>query len=90
MNPKESKGIVKREVVEVLSPGAAIAEDFIDANSSNYYSAYYEKFKIGYSIFDYSTGSFFTGESKIKFLSDIIRKYNIKEILIAEHQNLLI
>ena len=86
-DPKESKGIVKREVVEVLSPGAAIAENFIDANSSNYLlSIYYEKFKIGYSILDYSTGSFFTGESKIKFLSDIIRKYNIKEILIAEHQ----
>ena len=83
-DPKESKGIVKREVVEVLSPGAAIAENFIDANSSNYLlSIYYEKFKIGYSILDYSTGSFFTGESKIKFLSDIIRKYNIKEILIA-------
>ena len=30
-DPKLSKGIVKREVVEVLSPGAAITDNFIDS-----------------------------------------------------------
>ena len=42
-DPKKSKGIVKREVVEVLSPGAAIADNFIDCKENNYLCSRVEK-----------------------------------------------
>ena len=32
-DPKKAKGIVKREVVEVLSPGTAISEKYLDDNT---------------------------------------------------------
>ena len=35
-DPKKAKGIVKREVVEVLSPGTAIAEKYLDYKENNF------------------------------------------------------
>ena len=35
-DPKHSKGIVKREVVEIVSPGTTISEKFLDNNLNNY------------------------------------------------------
>ena len=43
----QAKGIVKREVVEVVSPGTTISEKFLDHNNNNYIcSAYYNKTNI--------------------------------------------
>ena len=35
-DPKEAKGIVRREVVEIVSPGTAIADNYLDNNFNNY------------------------------------------------------
>ena len=35
-DPKKAKGIVKREVVEVLSPGTAISEKYLDGRENNF------------------------------------------------------
>ena len=35
-DPKLAKGIVKREVVEVLSPGTALSDKFLDQKENNY------------------------------------------------------
>ena len=49
-NPKEVKGIVKREVVEVVSPGTAIADNYLDNNFNNYLCSAYNNGKtIGFS-----------------------------------------
>ena len=34
-DPKEAKGIVKREVVEIVSPGTTIADNYLDNNFNN-------------------------------------------------------
>ena len=38
-NPKKAIGIVKREVVEVLSPGTALSEKYLDGRENNYLAA---------------------------------------------------
>ena len=86
-DPKLSKGIVKREVVEVLSPGAAITDNFIDSRDNNFLcSLTIENDYIGYSILDYSTGTFFTGETKLSSILDILNKYKVREVIIGENQ----
>ena len=86
-NPKEAKGIVKREVVEVLSPGTAIAEKYLEHNKNNFLcSLYFMKDIFSYSILDYSTGEFNVGEDKVSELYNIINRYSISEIIICKKQ----
>ena len=51
-DPKKSKGIVKREVVEVLSPGTAISEKYLQNNENNFFImdlAFIKSFKVSKS-----------------------------------------
>ncbi|MBI65888.1 MAG: DNA mismatch repair protein MutS [Candidatus Marinimicrobia bacterium] len=90
-DPKISKGIVKREVVEILSPGTAIADKYLNSNENNYLcSLYISDDKIGYSILDYSTGEFSTGLCHNIDLLNIIQRFNIKEVIVSDRQEKLI
>ena len=70
-DPKLAKGIVKREVVELLSPGTAIADKYLNYDENNYLcSIYIKRNNFGYAILDYSTGEFSSGKNNIKELYD--------------------
>ncbi len=87
-DPKEAKGIVKRGVVKIITPGT-----FVDANSNlendNTYlmAIYLDDEKIGIAISDISTGEFKTTSfDNIKIsLLDEISKVSPKEILVDEN-----
>jgi DNA mismatch repair protein MutS len=66
-NPSEAKGIVKREVVRVISPGVVTDDGLLDDKSNNYVCAITRKEQSGHilygmSFLDASTGEFLTGE----------------------------
>ena len=42
-DPKLSKGIVKREVVEILSPGTAISTKFLKENENNFLASFFKE-----------------------------------------------
>lgn len=89
-DPKEAKGIVKRGVVKIITPGT-----FIDANSAlqndnTYLMAIYENDeKVGIAVSDISTGEFKTTSfDNIRIsLLDEISKVSPKEILVDENLN---
>ena len=86
-DPKKAKGIVKREVVEILSPGTAISEKYLSHNQNNYLGSIFIKGKmIGVVLMDYSTGDFFGGEWEINKGLDLIKTYNVREIIMSEKQ----
>ena len=86
-DPKLSKGIVKREVVEILSPGTAISSKFLIENENNFLASFIKhKNYVGYSIVDNSTGEFYCGDSNIKNINNIINEYQIKELLVPKFQ----
>ena len=69
-DPKLSKGIVKREVIEVVTPGTITAEQAIDQKANRYLaSLHFNKTNVGYAILDQSTGEFFIGECEKKNIS---------------------
>ena len=85
-DPRASKGIVKREVVEVLSPGTSISEKYLDHSQNNYLASIHIKNKmIGIALMDYSTGDFFGGVGFKKGL-DLIKTYNVREVILSEKQ----
>ena len=83
-DPKLAKGVVKREVVEIASPGVTLSEKLLDSRSNNYLVAIYCQNKIcGLAIADVSTGSFQTTEFPEKNLLDQLVRYQPKEILVS-------
>ncbi len=86
-NPKFAKGIVKRDVVEVVSPGVALSDKLLENKKNNYLVAYYltEDF-IGISFADISTGEYFAYQVKINELKNQIGFVTPSEILVAKGQ----
>ena len=62
-DPKLAKGMVKREVVRIVTPGTNVDNQFIDEGKNNYLMAVvYLENQIGISIVDVSTGDYFLTE----------------------------
>ena len=90
-DPKKSKGIVKRDVVEVLSPGTAIADGYLDKKKNNFFaSLFIDRDNFGVSIIDYSTGEFQCGEFKLLDINTIFDQFSVSEIIIPDNQFSLI
>ncbi len=81
-NPKFAKGIVKREVIEVVTPGVTLSDKLLDHKKNNYVLAIYIKDEIaGLSFSDISTGEFYLYETRTENLSEQIQLINPSEIL---------
>ena len=58
-DPKQAKGIVRREVIETITPGAAFADDLLDGSRNNYLCAIHSAGdRTGIAAADLSTGEF--------------------------------
>ncbi|MEO8446713.1 MAG: DNA mismatch repair protein MutS [bacterium] len=86
-DPKFSKGIVKRDVVEVVTPGATFSDKLLDHKSNNFLAAIYIKDNVcGFSFCDVSTGEYATSELHINNLASQIDIINPSEILISKRE----
>ena len=85
-DPKTAKGIVKREVIRVVTPGTVIDEELLDEKNNNYLAVIYkENTQIGFAVSDVSTGEIFVTQlSKDESVYDEIARYNPKEILVND------
>lgn len=82
-DPKEAKGLVKRDVVEIITSGTATEDNFIDDKSNNYIiSVYRNEKKIGISLCDLSTGEFKVEEIDEDFLEEEITRIDPQEMLL--------
>ena len=82
-DPKLAKGLVKREVKRVVTPGTVLASEYLEDKSNNYImSIFYDGIKYNISIIDFSTGEFYISLiDSAKKLYDIVDKYRPSEIL---------
>ena len=84
-NPKLSKGIVKREVVEIVTPGTIISEQALHQKANSYIgSLYFKTDYVGVSFIDTSTGEFFLGECKQENLNNLLLKFSPSEIVVSK------
>ena len=80
-DPSVAKGIVKRDVVRVITPGTIIDQGMLEEKSNNYLCCIYMDKGFGLSYVDISTGELFVTENIS--LSDFL-KSNSNELLIEE------
>ncbi len=84
-NPKFAKGIVKRDVIEVVTPGVTISDKLLDHKKNNYLlSVYIEDEIAGIAFCDISTGEFSTFEVKSTEVAQQLGSINPAEILIPK------
>ena len=88
-DPKLAKGIVKREVIRVVTPGTVIESNLLDEKKNNYIMAIYKNgIYFGISICDVSTGDFKATQIKetnnFSMALDEISRYYPAEIVVNE------
>lgn len=85
-DPATCKGIVKRDVVRIVTPGTVIDSNMLDEKENNYIMSIYQKgLYFGISVCDITTGNFYSSEIKetnnFQILLDEIARYNPAEII---------
>ncbi len=81
-DPKFAKGIVKRGVTEMVTPGVALKDNILSTRSNNFLaSLYFEKDFYGIAFLDISTGEFFIGEGNFAYIEKMIQTLSPSEVL---------
>lgn len=83
-DPKIAKGIVKREVVRVVTPGTLTDENLLDERNNNYLAVLYsDGNKCGIAVTDVSTSEMYATQTpdKVKAINELAR-YSPKEIIL--------
>ncbi len=85
-DPKTVKGIVKRGVIKVVTPGTVVESNMLEERKNNYIMAIYKAgLYFGIAISDISTGEFYSSSIKennnFSLLLDEISRYNPAEII---------
>jgi DNA mismatch repair protein MutS len=88
-DPRQAKGIVRREVTRVLTPGTAIEEAVLDVKENNYLACLFTGEASGAAAFmDVSTGEFwvtdFVGEGFPEKLENEFSHFRPKEVIFRE------
>lgn len=84
-DPKLAKTVVKRDVVEIVTPGTALSEKLLDHKTNNYLAAVYlQGQRAGVSYGDFSTGEFYLSEVDLENLVNYLQEISPKEILLPQ------
>lgn len=84
-DPKQAKGLVKREVVQIVTPGTNMSVGSLNETKNNYLMSIFYDDKYGISFADITTGDFFTTEvESLSKVMDEISKFSPVEILVNE------
>ena len=85
-DPKQAKGIVKREVIRIVTPGTNLSQTALEEKKNNYIICLYEeKDSYGLAVSDISTGYFgLTELNSIKKMLDEVYKFGPAELVISD------
>jgi DNA mismatch repair protein MutS len=90
-DPAEASGVVKRDVVEIVTAGANFHDELLDPKRSNYLAAISfgtgrEKDTAGLAYVDATTGEFYTAECRVRDLEALVETIAPSEVLIDKRR----
>jgi DNA mismatch repair protein MutS len=88
-DPKSVKGIVKRGVTEIVTPGVATNEKLLDVNNNNFLAGIYfpegwpdrAATTLGISFLDISTGEFYLAEGNTEYIDKLLQTLRPAEVI---------
>ncbi len=88
-DPRLAKGIVKREVIETITPGAAFSDALLDGTRNNYLCALNRcGDSVGFAAADLSTGELRLTETTLSDADSVLSRLTPREVIIARAANL--
>ncbi|MCU0639257.1 MAG: DNA mismatch repair protein MutS [Candidatus Krumholzibacteria bacterium] len=82
-NPSEAKGIVRREVTDIITPGTSLSPATLDEKENNYIlSMLREGDRCGMALIDVSTGEFAVAEEPVDAAGNLLAGFRITEALL--------
>lgn len=88
-DPKDAKGIVKRDVIRVITPGTVIETNMLDEKQNNYIMSIFKRgIYFGIAVCDVTTGDFYSTKmnesNNFRAVLDELAKYNPAEIVVND------
>lgn len=84
-DPKSVKGIVKRGVTELVTPGVSFNDHVLDVRKNNYLAAVHLTNTVhGISFLDVSTGEFLTAQGPAPYIDKLLQNFSPSEVLISK------
>lgn len=86
-DPKTAKGIVKRGVTELVTPGVATSDKMLEHNSNNFLAAlHFNENAIGLAFLDISTGEFFIAEGDKEYTDKLLQSLQPAEVIFQRNK----
>lgn len=90
-DPKLAKGVVKREVIERISPGSAMSEKLLEGKVNNYMGCLVlDEGQAGMAIIDISTGDFSSAEGRTQEVIERLVMLHPVELVIRDDQEQIV
>ena len=84
-DPKMVKGIVKRGVTELVTPGLSFNDNVLEKKTNNYLaSIHINDDDSGVAFLDLSTGEFYTSTGTLEYIDNLLQNFNPSEILFSK------
>ena len=84
-DPKATKGIVKRGVTELVTPGLSLNDNVLEKNHNNYLaSIFFNKEVYGIAFLDLSTGEFLTTKGNGKYVDNLLQSFKPTEVIFSK------
>jgi DNA mismatch repair protein MutS len=81
-DPKAAKGIVKRGVTELVTPGVATNDKMLEHNSNNFLAGiHFTEDQAGIAFLDISTGEFFVAEGNSEYIDKLLQTLKPAEVI---------
>ncbi len=82
-DPKLAKGLVKRDITELVTPGVSLSDNVLDRRANNFLAAIHiDKKEAGVAFLDVSTGEFLCAEGTADYVDKLLGSFAPKELLI--------
>ena len=89
-DPKTAKGIIKRGVTELVTPGVATNDKLLEHNNNNFLAALHiTEEKTGISFLDISTGEFFIAEGDREYTDKLLQSLQPAEVIFQRNKQKL-
>lgn len=86
-DPKTAKGIVKRGVTELVTPGVATSDKLLENKTNNFLAALYlGEPECGVAFIDISTGEFYIAQGNIEYMDKLLQSFQPSEIVLSRTQ----
>ena len=87
-DPKQAKGLVKRGVTELVTPGVVMHDQVLQSKQNHYLAAlHWNRNECGVAFLDISTGELLISQGELDYVKNLLQSFDPKEILISKNSN---